>query len=158
MKTFFSIALLFFVLINTSCKKKSDDAQSASPKCNKFSPFELSATVDGNLFCADATLFADKAIVMTINGISQSTASLTLELDDFTPGTYTINNNKNHVLYTDPLAGGYESTNGNPGTLVISGNDTANNILTGTFNVTVQSPIFGNKKIENGVIHVFYTE
>ena len=118
----------------------------------------LQATIDGQTWKADASLFADKAIVITISGINQQGSSLTLELDDFNPGTYQIKNSRNHILYTSQLADAFESTDGNPGTLVITSNDDAKNLLKGTFSFTGQSPVSGNKTISNGSFEVYYTE
>ena len=120
--------------------------------------YYLQATIDGQTWKADASLFADKAIVMTISGLSQNGSSLTLELDDYTPGTYLIKNSRNHILYTSQMADAFESTDSNPGTLVIISNDQSKNLLKGTFNFTGQSPLTGNKTISNGTFEVYYTE
>ncbi|MBK9401214.1 MAG: hypothetical protein IPN36_10230 [Bacteroidetes bacterium] len=95
---------------------------------------------------------------MTINGITQTGVTITLELDDITPGTYTMNEDTNSILFTDQLAMAWQSTNTNPGTLIITANDTVNNILQATFDVTVRNPLSQSKSISQGQIKVFYTE
>lgn len=151
MKKLFCLISLSTLLVISSCKKNDD---TATPVISYF----LQATIDGQTWKANTSLFADKAIVMTINGINQQGSSLTLELDDFTPGTYQIKNSRNHIIYTSQLADAFESTDGNPGTLVITSNDESKNLLKGTFTFTGQSPLSGNKTISNGSFEVFYTE
>ena len=139
-----------------SCSKKNDDKPGAD-NC-LLNSYYLKADVAGVSWCANTSLFADYAIVMTINGISSNGATLTLELDDVAPGTYQIKQDRNHVLYTSSLGVGYESTNDNPGSLVIISNDTTANIINGSFNVTLRSPVSGNLSLSNGTFKLFYTE
>jgi len=113
---------------------------------------------DGTSYCANASLFADNAILMTINGITQTGVTMTLELDDITPGTYSMTADTNSLLFTDQLAMAWQSTNADPGTLIITSNDTVNNILQATFNLTVRNPLSMTKTINQGEIKVFYTE
>lgn len=82
-------------------------------------------------------------------------SNLTLELDDYTPGTYPITSDRNHILYTN--GNGWESTDSNPGTLTITSNNTSTHELKGTFSVTLLSPLTGNLEVSSGVIDVFYT-
>lgn len=140
----------------TGCSKKKEDKPGAD-NC-LLNNYYLKADISGTAWCANTTLFADYAIVMTINGISSNGATLTLELDDVTQGTYTIKQDRNHILYTSSLGVGYESTNDNPGNLTIISNDTANNIINGSFNVTLRSPVSGNISVSNGTFKLFYTE
>ncbi|MBK9319643.1 MAG: hypothetical protein IPM91_13060 [Bacteroidetes bacterium] len=113
---------------------------------------------DGSAYCANTSLFADHAIIMTINGITQTGVTMTLELDDITPGTYTMNEDTNSILFTDQLAMAWQSTNSNPGTLIITSNDTANNILQATFNPTVRYPLRQTKFISPDQVKIIYTE
>lgn len=83
---------------------------------------------------------------------------MTLELDDITPGTYTMNEDTNSILFTDQLAMAWQSTNSNPGTLIITSNDTANNILQATFNPTVRYPLRQTKFISPDQVKIIYTE
>ena len=150
--TLFTAILLF-----GGCKKDSpSNTTPAAVACSSALPNKLSCKVAGQEWCANTTCFGDLAIVMTINGINSSTSSLTLELEDFAPGTYQITQDRNHILYTSGDA--WESTNDNPGTLVITSNDTSTNRLTGTFSVTLRSPIRGNLTVTNGSFNLFYTE
>ena len=78
---------------------------------------------------------------MTINGLNGNGSSLTLKLDSVMPGTYQITEDVNHMIYLN--GDGWESTNDNPGTLVITSNNTSTNQIKGTFTVTLQEPAFG---------------
>ncbi|MGI8893183.1 MAG: DUF6252 family protein [Bacteroidia bacterium] len=102
------------------------------------------------------TLFADYAIVMTINGMNQNSSMLTLELDDVDPGIYEIREDRNYVLYTT-TGQSWHSTDDNPGSLVIISNDVANNRIIGNFEFTGRNPIGGNISI-SGNFDVLYTE
>ncbi|MBL0102650.1 MAG: hypothetical protein IPP51_02070 [Bacteroidetes bacterium] len=149
--------LFAMILISAGCKKDEPVTSEPTPVgCSSVLPNKLSCKVAGQEWCANTTCFGDLAIIMTINGVNSSTSSLTLELEDFTPGTYQIREDRNHILYTSGNA--WESTNDNPGTLIITSNDTSTNHLTGTFTVTLRSPLTGNLSITNGVINLFYTE
>ncbi len=153
----FSLALL--ILIIAGCKKEDETSTPIAPVgCSSILPNKLSVKVDGQSWCADQTCFGDLAIVMTINGINSNGSTLTLELDDFTPGTYPINQDQNHILYTSSLAMAYESTNSNAGTLVITSNDTTSNLIKGTINTTLQNPIGGTATLSEGAFSVYYTE
>ncbi len=150
------ISLIILSGVAASCSKKKED-KPGTDNC-LLNNYFLKADIAGTAWCANTTLFADYAIVMTINGISSNGATLTLELDDVSTGTFQIKQDRNHVLYTSSLGVGYESTNDNPGSLTIISNDTANNIINGSFNVTLRSPISGNISLSNGTFKLFYTE
>ncbi len=150
-----SIAVLIFIF--AGCKKEDKTTTPITPVgCSSILPNKLSAKVAGQTWCADQTCFGDLAIIMTINGLNSNASSLTLELDDFNVGTYPINQDQNHMLYTS--IGAYESTDGNPGTLVIQSNDTTSNLIKGTFSVTLVSPISGNLMLSDGKFSIYYTE
>lgn len=93
---------------------------------------------------------------MTINGLNGNGSSLTLELDSVMPGTYQITEDVNHMIYLN--GDGWESTNDNPGTLVITSNNTSTNQIKGTFTVTLRSPLSGNLSVTEGKFDLFYTE
>ncbi|HQW23752.1 MAG TPA: DUF6252 family protein [Bacteroidia bacterium] len=153
----FSLALL--ILIIAGCKKEDETSTPIAPVgCSSILPNKLSVKVDGQSWCADQTCFGDLAIVMTINGINSNGSTLTLELDDFTPGTYPINQDQNHILYTSSLAMAYESTNSNAGTLVITSNDTTSNLIKGTINSTLHNPLGGDVALTEGTFSIYYTE
>lgn len=150
------ISLLIISGLASSCSKKNDNKPGAD-NC-LLNNYFLKADIGGSAWCANTTLFADYAIVMTINGISSNGATLTLELDDVSPGSYQIKQDRNHILYTSSLGVGYESTNDNPGNITIISNDTASNVINGSFNVTLRSPVSGNVSVSNGTFKLFYTE
>lgn len=147
--------LLFFI----SCK---DDKESIIPailtdNC-ELPNGHLRWTSGGKESCANASLFGDLAVVMTINGISFTGESFTMELDNVAPGTYIMTADTNHVLHTDQLGMAWESTNGNPGTLTILSNNTSTNQLEANFNVTLKNILGLNKTINSGNLKILYTE
>ncbi len=117
-------------MILSSCKKDEDEdpapTPTPTPTCG-ISGMRLQGTIGSTAFCADASLFADRAIVLTSNGIAQDGASLTLELDSLNVGTYTTLTDVNHVLYTDGLAQPWRSSDAYPGTLTITSHNTSSN-------------------------------
>lgn len=118
----------------------------------------LKWTSGGKQTCANASLFGDQGLVMTINGISLTGETFTMELDNVTPGTYSMTTDSNHILHTDQLGMAWESTNGNPATLVILSNNTSTNVLEANFSGTLKSPLGLNKTISSGSLKVIYTE
>ena len=151
-------AFAIMVSVFSGCKKDEEPAtnNTTSVECSSILPNKLSAKIDGQSWCADQTCFGDLAIIMTMNGLNSNGSSLTLELDDFNVGTYPIKQDRNHMLYTGIQA--YESTDGNPGTLVIQSNDTSANLIKGTFTVTLVSPILGSVSMTDGKFSIYYTE
>jgi len=139
-----------------ACKKEEEEV--IEDPCLNYSAYTLNATIGGDKWCANASLFADYAIVMTISGINDNGSTLLLELDDVDPGTYSITGDSNYVLYTSTLADGFQSTNDNPGTLTIVSHDLSTDRIRGTFSVTVLSPLTGNKSIAGGSFNVVYPE
>lgn len=151
------LAILVFTVFIFSCKKdKEVTTPSSSTNCTSIIPNKLSAKISNVSWCADQSCFGDLGTIMTINGLNGNGSSLTLELDDFMPGTYPITLDRNHILYTEINA--YESTNSLPGSLTITSNDTASNLLKGYFSVTLKSPISGSVSISEGFISLYYTE
>lgn len=151
--------LSIIMLTIAGCKKDEKPTTTNTPvECSSILPNKLSGKIDGQSWCADQTCFGDQAIIMTINGINSNGSTLTLELDDFTPGTYPINQDQNHILYTSSIAMAFESTNSNPGTLVISSNDTTTNLIKGTINTSLQNPLGGNTTLSEGSFSIYYTE
>lgn len=145
---------LFFAAMSlafASCKKDKND------ECD-LDGYQLKATVNGSDWCANQTLFADNAILLTINGIRDDGSTLTLEFDSTEVGTFVIKGDTNHILYTDALALGYESTNDNPGTLTVTQNDKSNNKFKANFNVTLRNPVTAASVALNGSVEVLYTE
>lgn len=118
----------------------------------------LKWTSGGIQKCANASLFGDQGLVMTVNGISLTGESFTLELDNVAPGTYAMTTDSNHILHTDQLGMAWESTNGNPATLVILSNNTSTNVLEANFSGTLKNPLGLNKTISNGSLKITYTE
>ena len=159
MKIKLIIALLLPTIFLNSCGDKDDDPNTGpvTDGCTMPNGY-LKWTVDGGQLCSNATLFADYAIVMTVNGISQSGVTMTLELDSVTPGTYQMKEDINSVLFTDQLGMAWQSTNDNPGTLQIISNDTSTNLIRANFNLTVRNPFGISKNITGGQLRIFYTE
>ncbi|MFN8166255.1 MAG: DUF6252 family protein [Bacteroidia bacterium] len=149
--------LFIISILTVSCKKdeKATTSTNTPVGCSSSLVNKLSCKVGGQEWCSNSTCFADLAIVLTINGMNNNGSNLTLELDDYTPGTYPITSDRNHILYTN--GNGWESTDSNPGTLTITSNNTSTHELKGTFSVTLLSPLTGNLEVSSGVIDVFYT-
>lgn len=144
----------------TLCSCKDDKDSTPQPVVDECTvgTSKVTASVNGSSWCANQTLFADEAIVLTINGINKNGSSITFEIDSFAkPGVYPTKEMINHILYTDQMANGFESTDGNPGTLTVTQNDTVNNRFKANYNCTLVSPISGNLPV-SGTIDVFYTE
>lgn len=160
---YYGIKCLFITLLAAtfiSCGDDDDDpnTNSATDGCS-LPNGHLKWTMQGAQYCSNATLFADQAILMTINGITQSGITMTLELDSIEPGSYQMNDNTNHLLLTDQFAFDWQSTNDLPGTLIITKNDKANNWIEGTFTVNAKNSLTGTtKQISNGNFRVKYTE
>ncbi|MBK7684468.1 MAG: hypothetical protein IPJ26_19310 [Bacteroidetes bacterium] len=118
----------------------------------------LKWTSGGTQTCANASLFGDQGSAMTINGIALTGETFTMELDNVMPGTYAMTTDSNHILHTDQLGMAWESTNGNPATLVILSNNTSTNVLEANFSGTLKNPLGLNKTINSGTVKITYTE
>lgn len=142
----------------SACKKDDDGDDTALEGCS-LPQGSLKWTADGGALCANASLFADYAIMMTINGVSQTGATLTLELDSVAPGTYQMKELENSVLFTDELGMAWQSTDDNPGTLTVTKNNESTNEFEASFTVAVRNPLLGTSQtLSGGSIKVFYTE
>lgn len=144
----------------TSCGDDDDDPNTnpVTDGCS-LPNGHLKWTTQSTQYCANASLFADQAIDMTINGITQSGLSMTLELDSIEPGTYVMNDNTNHLLFTDQYAFDWQSTDDHPGTLIITKNDKSTNQIEGTFTVNAKNSLTGTlRQISNGNFRLYYTE
>lgn len=148
--------LIFISAFISACKKEKKEEFKPDLCAAGTSIGKLIATISGDEWCANSTLFANYADIMTISGMNQNTSNLTLELDDVTAGSYEIKEDRNHILYTS-TGQGWHSTDDNPGVLVITSNDEANNRIQGTFSFTGRNPIGDNISI-SGNFDVFYTE
>ncbi len=150
------------LFLSAGCKKTVEVINSIQPpptvECTSVLPNKLSAKFGELVWCADQTCFGDQAIIMTINGINSNGSSLTIELDDFSPGTYPINQDQNHVLFINAYGFAYESTNNYAGTLVISSNDTIANLIKGRINTSLISPVYGSTTLSEGSFSIYYTE
>lgn len=157
MKKIVYLTTLFLSLI-TSCKE--DEGLVASllkQNCNLPNGY-LKWSSGGNESCANASLFGDMAIVMTINGISLTGETFTLELDDVTPGIYFMTTDTNHILHTDQLGMAWESTDALPCTLQVLTNNTSSNLFEANFSGTLKNPFGLSKVINSGKVRVRYTE
>jgi hypothetical protein len=109
--------------------------------------------------CANASIIADNAIILTISGLSAQGPTITFELDSVSVGTHELTADYNYVLYTDGLALGWEATNEQPGSITINSHNESTNRIEGTFQINVVNPINGvSKQITDGQLSVTYTE
>jgi len=156
-RTLTSFLFLSFVLFS-SCKKDEDAATpTPQPVVCGIAGARLQASFLGEAFCPGVSLFADNAIVLTINGVSSSGSTLTLELDSLDPGTYAITEDANHVLFTN-LTGAYESSNSDPATLVIASHDQGTNRVQGSFTGPLTNPLGGTPPTISGSFDMTYLE
>ncbi|HRH68026.1 MAG TPA: hypothetical protein PLB89_00830 [Flavobacteriales bacterium] len=156
-RTLACILLLSIVLL-PSCKKDEDDppAQTPVPTCG-IAGARLQASFLSESFCPDLSLFADRAVVLTINGVSASGSTLTLELDSLDPGSYDMTEDANHVLFTN-LTGAYESSDTSPATLVIASHDEGSNRIQGSFSGPLTNPLGGTPPTISGSFDMIYLE
>ena len=152
------LASLVFI---SSCKKDEDEDPAPTPTptatCG-IAGMRLQGTIASTTFCADASLFADLAILLTSNGIAQDGATLTLELDSLSVGTYTTLTDVNHVLYTDGLGLPWSTTDAAPGTLTITSHNTATNRIQGSVSGELYAPTGGQHRTISASFDLTYTE
>lgn len=156
-----TLALFFIALATFACKKEDDTAPSTSTPAATcgIAGARLQSTFGSESFCANASLFGDLAVdVLTVNGISQSGITLTLELDSLEPGSYDMGTDVNHVLYTSGLAMGYESVDGDPATLVIDSHDATANRIRGSITGPLFEPLGGSSHVINATFDITYLE
>lgn len=155
-------SLILLIGLLAACSKSDSDNGTVpvnTNPCNSILPSKVSCRFNGAQWCADSICFADYAIGMTIFGQTFDGASLLLELDDIQPGTYPITLDRNHVLYVSAFGMAYESSNSQPGQVIITMNDPVTNHLKGSFQLNVLDPILSSwLPITNGTIDVYYTE
>jgi hypothetical protein len=147
-----------FISILTSCEPEKEVLTDILTDNCELPNGHLKWSSGGSQTCANASLFGDLAIIMTINGISLTGETFTLELDDVAPGTYAMTTDTNHILHTDQLGMAWESTNAMPCTLLVLSNNTSTNLLEANFSGTLQSPLGLTKVINSGTVKVSYTE
>jgi hypothetical protein len=156
-----AIVLLFLLMGSTlflsSCKDEEEDIE--TPIVCGLPNGTLKWTSDGAERCANASLFGDYGIFLTVNGITSQGQTLTLELDSLSVGTHEISADANYMLYTDNLAVVWEATNEQPGTITITSHNEQTNRLEATFNVNLVNPINGaTKSLSSGQLKITYTE
>ncbi len=153
------IGFLLSLLFLSSCGEDSPEnpLNNISDNCS-LPNGHLKWTVEGNDYCANASLFADHALVMTMNGITLTGITITLELDSILPGTYPMKADINSILFTDQLGMAWQTTDDNPGTLQITSNNTSTNLLQASFSATLRNPLGLSKSLSQGTIKIHYTE
>lgn len=147
-----------FIIILTSCEPEKEVLPSILTDNCELPNGHLKWSAGGSQTCANASLFGDLAIIMTINGISLTGETFTLELDDVKPGTYAMTTDTNHIVHTDQLGMAWESSNAMPCTLQVLSNNTSSNLLEANFSGTLKSPLGLTKVINSGTVKVRYTD
>lgn len=146
-------------LLLHACGKDDDPAPSpGSPVACGVDGFRLQATIGPDAFCANASLFADRAVLLTVNGIQTTGATLTLELDSTSVGAHAAGESINHVLYTDRLGLAWRSSDSDPATLDITSHDTAANRIKGAVNGRLHAPVGGATRTISATFELVYTE
>jgi hypothetical protein len=160
MKQLHLLAALTLLLV-TACNKDDDDPTTPTPApvvCG-IDGARLQATFDGSSFCANASLFASEAGgLMTINGITQQGATLTLELDSLSVGTHAMTETTNTILYTPQLALAYAATDGAPASVTITEHNVSTRRIRGNFSGPLYSPIGGAPKSISGSFDLVYVQ
>lgn len=96
--------------------------------------------------------------VLTLNGISQQGATLTLELDSLTVGAHDMTEGTNSLLFTTTLGLAYRTADGDPGTVTITSHDTSARRMQGTYAADLYSPLGGAPKAIVGNFDLYYIE
>jgi hypothetical protein len=152
------IALFLTISLLFSCSEKITDEVPYLDECQLVNG-SIKWNFDGNSYCANANIIAGYAVGLTLNGITLSGVSLTMELDSIEPGTYNVSQSENVIVYTDQLGLAWTSTDSNAGSITISSHDSVSNKIRATFIGSLRSPITGEiKQISNGQISVTYVE
>jgi hypothetical protein len=150
-------AILSLALLS-SCSEKVTDEVPFLDECQMVNG-SIKWEFDGSSYCANANIIAGYAIGLTLNGITMTGVSFTMELDSIEPGTYNISQDENNIIYTDQLGLAWTSMDSNAGSIIITSHDSVSNKIRATFNGLLKSPITGQtKQISNGQISVTYVE
>lgn len=152
--------LLLAILMLIACKKDEDDEVIPTPVptvCG-IDGMRLQGTIGSESFCANASLFADLAILLTSNGISQTGTSLTLELDSLSVGAHAATLDVNHVLYTDQLGLPWNTADAFPASVNISSHDTTANRIKGSISGNLYSPTGGENRSISASFDLTYLE
>ncbi|MFM7309057.1 MAG: DUF6252 family protein [Flavobacteriales bacterium] len=161
--TTFSAALLVTVIVVFSACRKDDETTNTGTNtiidpCNQPNG-SMRWTFNGVAGCANASLFADAAIVLTAMGMQSSGETLVFELDSMNVGTYTMDENVNTIVYTDNLSMGWIISNDQPGTLTILENNTSTNRIRLSVNCALKNVISGQfRQLNNCTLAAYYTE
>lgn len=149
------------LVLVVSCGKEKQDLPTAlgggSTECGT-SGARLQATFDGASWCANASLFAAFADILTVNGITTMGSTLTMELDSLGVGTYAMSAESNRLLFTTNLGLAYNSSDAEPATLNITSHDAATRRIQGNFSGNLSPVLGGGDKAIAGSFDLFYVE
>lgn len=152
------LALLLAVSLLSSCSEKITDEVPFWDECQMVNG-SIKWEFDGASYCANANIIAGYAVGLTLNGLTLTGVSLTMELDSLEPGTYNVSQDQNVIVYTDQLGLAWTSVDSNAGSIIISSHDSVSNKIRASFIGSLRSPITGEiKQISNGQISVTYIE
>lgn len=156
---YFLLPLLASTLV-LACKKDDDDEVTPAPLSGYcgIDGMRLQGTIGSESFCANASLFADLAIVLTANGISQTGTSFTMELDSVSVGVHAASADANHVLYTDQLGLPWNTANAAPAVVHINSHDTIANRIQGSISGTLYAPAGSDSRSVNASFDLTYLE
>ncbi|MBL0074122.1 MAG: hypothetical protein IPP34_20900 [Bacteroidetes bacterium] len=159
LKTRILALLLSFTAVFAGCDTKDDNPASPNnPSCSANGGIFFSARIDNLTWCADSTLNGNLSGSLAVSGASSGNSrTISIMLDDLSPGTYSAKFSRNKFQYTENGTV-YESTNTNPGSITITEHNTSLNFVTGTFLVTLNNNTAGDKTLSNGSFKVYYTE
>ncbi len=157
MRLHHALPALGLLLLTASCKKDKADTPTPTPSCG-VAGMRLQGTIGSDAFCANTSLFADLAIVLTANGIQSNGSTFTMELDSLTVGSHAMQADVNSVLYTDPLGLAWRTIDGGSTTLTIASHDTGGNRIQGSISGSLYSPIGGPARSISASFDLTYLE
>lgn len=153
-----TLSLALPLMMMLSCSEKITDEVPFLDECQMVNG-SIKWEFDGSSYCANANIIAGYGVGLTLNGITLSGVSLTMEIDTLDPGTYNVSQDQNVIVYTDQLGLAWTSMDSNAGSIIISSHDSVSNKIRATFIGSLKSPLTGEiKQISNGQISVTYVE
>jgi Family of unknown function (DUF6252) len=162
LRSAFYLVVAILSVVIYGCKKDDSSGNSSNTSvldpCNHVNG-SMRWTFNGVSGCANSSLFADAAIVLTAMGMQSSGETLVMELDSMAVGTYVMNEDQNTIVYTDNLSMAWITSNNQPGSLVITENNTSTNHIRLTINASLKNVLSGqSRQLTNCTLDAYYTE
>ncbi len=151
------LPLLATALLFTACQPDElADVIAPGASCGS-SGARIEATVDGNAWCANASVIGvSDGSSVTITGINALGGTLVMQIDSLGLGPQPITEAGNAMLFSN-LSQPYTPLNSDPGQLIIATLDTAGHRVTGNFEVVLHADGGGSKQV-SGAFDVHYLQ